>query len=360
MDSRPAAAGEVFVHSAALLGTVVTMEVVARARDERIEEARRAVARAFDWFRQVEERCSRFDPDSELRQLSARIDTPVPVSALLFHATEVALAVAADSGGAFDPTVGGRMAARGFNTNYRTGEAIAPAPDAGDRVSFRDVVLDARRRTITLRQPLVLDLGAVAKGLAIDLAARELSGFANYAIDAGGDLFLSGRNQDDRPWRVGIRHPRDRDRLIASVRIADRAICTSGDYERPAPAGGHHIVDPRNGEPVDAVASVTVIAPTAILADALGTAAFVLGAREGIALLDRHGVDGLVVTASLEQHATRGMDSDYELSAGAAAAPSGDPTILRDTEGPRDRRPDAPGGARRAVGRPRTPHARSA
>jgi thiamine biosynthesis lipoprotein len=356
---RAAAAGDVFVHSAALMGTVVTMEVIARARNGRIADAEQAVARAFDWFRQVEERCSRFDPDSELMQLSARIGTPVPASALLFHATEVALAVAADSGGALDPTVGGRMAARGFDTNYRTG-AIVPARDECESVSFRDVVLDARLRTITLRQPLILDLGAVAKGLAIDLAARELSGFANYAIDAGGDLFLSGRNRDDRPWRVGIRHPRDRERLIASVRVADCAVCTSGDYERPAPAGGHHIIDPRSGESADAVASVTVVAPTAVLADALGTAAFVLGARDGLALLERHGVDGLVVTATLEQHATRGMYRDHELCPAAAGVPSGDAAILRDTEGPADRRPDDPGGRRRAVGRVRTGRARPA
>jgi len=360
MDRRAAAAGGVFVHSAALMGTVVTMEVIARGRDERIEDARRAVTRAFDWFTQVEACCSRFDPDSELMQLSARIGTPVPVSALLFHATQVALAVAADTGGAFDPTVGARMAARGFVTNYRTGEAIAPASDAPESVSFRDVVLDARLGTITLRQPLTLDLGAVAKGLAIDLAARELSGFANYAIDAGGDLFLAGRNRDDRPWRVGIRHPRDRERLLASVQVVDRAICTSGDYERPAPAGGHHILDPRSGESVDAVASVTVIAPTAILADAVGTAAFVLGAKDGIALLDRHGLEGLVVTAALEQHATRGIERDLELCPGAAGVLSGDAAILRDTEGPADRRPDDPGGRRRAVGRARQGRARPA
>ena len=359
MDRRAAPAGDVFVHSVALMGTVVTMEVIAGARNERIADARQAVTRAFDWFRQVEESCSRFDPASEVMRLSARIGTPVPVSALLFHATEVALAVAADSGGAFDPTVGGRMAARGFDTNYRTG-AIAPARDVCGSVSFRDVVLDRRLRTITLRQPLILDLGAVAKGLAIDLAARELSGFANHAIDAGGDLFLAGRNRGDRPWRVGIRHPRDRERLIASVRVANRAVCTSGDYERPAPAGGHHILDPRSGEPVDAVASVTVIAPTAVLADALGTAAFVLGASDGIALLDRHGVDGLVVTASLEQHATRGMYRDHELCPRAGGGRSGDAAILRDTEGPPDRRSDDPGGARRVVGRTRTRRARPA
>jgi thiamine biosynthesis lipoprotein len=360
MRRRAAVTGDVFVHSVALMGTVVTIQVIGRARDEQADDPRQAVTRALDWFRQVEESCSRFDPGSEVMQLSERIGTAVPVSAVLFHATEVALAVAADSDGAFDPTVGRRMAQRGFNTNYRTGQVIASAQDARESVSFRDVRLDARRRAITLRQPLVLDLGAVAKGLAIDLAARELSGFANYAIDAGGDLFLAGRNPHDQPWRVGIRHPRDRQRLLGSIRITDRAVCTSGDYERTAPDGGHHIIDPRSGDSVDAVASVTVVARTAVLADALGTAAFVLGARNGIALLERHGIDGVLVTASLEQHATRGMYSDHDLGPGATTALSGDAAILHDTEGAADRRPDDPGGARRSGRRPRTPRARPA
>jgi thiamine biosynthesis lipoprotein len=357
-----AVSGDVFVHSVALMGTVVTIQVMGRARDEQVEDPRQAVTRALDWFRQVEESCSRFDPGSEVMQLAERIGTAVPVSAVLFHATEVALAVAADSDGAFDPTIGRRMAQRGFNTNYRTGQVIASAQQTRDSVSFRDVLLDPRRKTITLRQPLVLDLGAVAKGLAIDLAARELSGFASYAIDAGGDLFLAGRNPHDQPWRVGIRHPRDRERLLTSIRVTDRAVCTSGDYERPAPgpAGGHHIIDPRGGDPVDAMASVTVVARTAVLADALGTAAFVLGARDGMALLERHGIDGVLVTSSLEQHATRGMYSDHDLGLGAAAVLSGDAAILHDTKGAADRRPDDPGGARRSGRRARTPRARAA
>jgi thiamine biosynthesis lipoprotein len=83
--------------------------------------------------------------------------------------------------------------------------------------------------------------------------------------------------------------------------VSDKAVCTSGDYER-----GDHIVDPRAGTSPAAIASVTVVAPTAMLADALGTAAFVLGPVEGIGLLTRHGVEGLIVTAALERHETAG------------------------------------------------------
>ena len=84
-------------------------------------------------------------------------------------------------------------------------------------VTYRDVALDPAGRTITLRRPLLLDLGAVAKGLAIDLAARELSPLNDFAIDAGGDLCVAGYNAAGQPWSIGIRHPREDRQLIERV-----------------------------------------------------------------------------------------------------------------------------------------------
>ena len=135
-----------------------------------------------------------------MRQLADRAGVPVVVSPILFEAVQFALAVAEDSDGAFDPTIGADLEARGFNEEYRSGAAVhsGVAPDAS--VSYRDVVLDAEQRTITLRRPLLLDLGGVAKGLAVDLASRELAPLEHFAIDAGGDLFLSGHNAADEPW----------------------------------------------------------------------------------------------------------------------------------------------------------------
>jgi len=170
--------------------------------------------------------------------------------------------------------------------------------------------LDPAEKTITLHRPLTLDLGAVAKGLAIDTAAAELAPFTNFSIDAGGDLYLGGTNERGLPWSVGIRHPRHDAELIASLHASNQAVCTSGDYERPLPSNNpseHHILDPRTGTSPHTVASATVVAPTAMLADALATAIFVLGPQPGIELLERLGVEGLIVTPELELHQTRGL-----------------------------------------------------
>jgi thiamine biosynthesis lipoprotein len=278
------------IRAEAVMGTVVSIEV---------DAPEPAVQRAFEWFRRVEAHCSRFDAASELRQLTA--GRRIPASPILFEAVRFALMVAEETDGAFDPTVGGRMAARGFNRNYLTGE-LSAASGTDEDVSFRDVEIDVHDHTILLRRPLTLDLGAVAKGLAVDAAAQELKQFRDFVIDAGGDLYFSGCNRQGEPWSAGIRHPRARDELVDRFRISDRAVCTSGDYER-----GPHILDARCGATAEAVASATVVAPSAMLADALATAAFVLGPEESIPLLTRMGVEGLIVSAGLECFRTPGF-----------------------------------------------------
>jgi thiamine biosynthesis lipoprotein len=297
------------VKTVPLMGTLVTIQVVGHNTSAAEIAARdAAIDRAFDWFRQVEACCSRFDPSSELSRVGAHAGVATPVSELLFRAVEFACALASETDGAFDPTVGGRMTALGFDRHYRSGERTTPVAAADDHVSYRDVEVDGDRRTITVARPLQLDLGAVAKGLAIDLAARELAPLVHYAIDAGGDLYLSGRNAQQEPWAVGIRHPREPGSLLGTIRATDRAVCTSGDYERATADGAsHHLLDPGTGSSAAETASVTVVAPTAMVADGLGTAAFVLGPALGLALLERAGVDGLIVSADLAQAATAGM-----------------------------------------------------
>lgn len=308
------ATDELFRRTVPLMGTIVTIDVVGplSLRPCDAAEINDAIDRAFGWFHRVELCCTRFEPQSEVMQLASRPGVAVPVSPILFEAVQFALAVATETNGAFDPAIGHAMETRGFNREYRTGEIIDTRIPLGP-VSYRDVSLDPEHKTIKLARPLILDLGAVAKGLAIDLAARELQPFTNFAVDAGGDVYLAGHNSEDEPWTIGIRHPRSGDELLDAVRVSNRAVCTSGDYERltsPA-AGDHHILNPHTGRSVQVVASATAIAPTAMMADALSTAAFVLGPAKGIGLFERMDVEGLIVTPSLERFATKGFPSAF-------------------------------------------------
>jgi thiamine biosynthesis lipoprotein len=292
--------------TAVFMDTLVSIEVVHSAVADDCSDP---VERAFEWFREVEQRCSRFDPVSELVRLCGHVGEPVEVTPLLYRAIEFAVAVAEASGGAFDPTIGRRLEAAGFNENYRTGERSGSGTGPTPTSTYRDILLDPPRRTVMFRRPTLLDLGAVAKGLAIDLAAQELRPFGNFAINAGGDLFVQGSNAAGEPWTVGIRHPREDDAMFETLHLSDFAVCTSGDYERRRSDAeqGHHILEPKTGHSAGQTVSATVIAPTAMAADALATAAFVLGPAEGLAFLERQGVEGLIVSASLARFDTPGL-----------------------------------------------------
>jgi thiamine biosynthesis lipoprotein len=297
------------VHRAAMMGTVLEVKVVGSDEGRLAEKGRSAaVERVVKWFERVETDCSRFNPESELRRLCRTAGIAVPVSRLLFQAIEFAVAVAEETGGAFDPTIGGAMQKLGFDKEFRSGVSSPARVD--DRVTYADIELDPENRTITLHRPLLIDLGAVAKGLAIDLGAQELTEVGNFAIDAGGDLYLGGLNERGEPWSIGIRHPRDPGSLLETVSLTNMALCTSGDYERRTSDGsGHHVVNPQHGTSTSGIASVSTMAKSAMVADALGTAAMVLGVKDGLALLTRHGVEGLMITDQLQRHSTAGWPS---------------------------------------------------
>jgi len=308
------------------MGTNISVRVVgmgkAPARARHWEEA---IGRVVECFGQVEALLTPVGASSGYVRLEAPAGQPNPVSPLLFDAVELALGVAAASAGAFDPVVpvgsigsgglhagsGGVQVAERMGAGDGRPATCSASGGARDRVDHRDVALDREKHSITLARPLALDLGALAKGLAIDLAARELRGLGGFIIDAGGDLYMGGRTAAGEPWTVGIRHPREKERLIDAVRVSDMAVCTSGDYEgrnvrarrRGAPGGG--LVDRRSGLAATRLASVTVVARSAMVADALGTAAFILGPEEGVAFLERQGVQGLLLTPSLERFVTR-------------------------------------------------------
>jgi thiamine biosynthesis lipoprotein len=155
-----------------------------------------------------------------------------------------------------------------------------------------------------------VDLGAIAKGWAVDraMAALQGRGIASAIIDAGGDLRIAGSRPGKGFWRIGVQDPREAGALLLTLDLTDTAIVTSGDYERFFMEGGvryHHILDPATGMPAAGCRSVTVLASTAAEADAAATAAFVLGPERGLAFLrSRPGVRGVIVDAGGALHWT--------------------------------------------------------
>jgi len=305
-NSMPAL--KVIARSAIFMDTLVAIKAVSSSPEETINAG---IDRAFAAFRFVEETCSRFDESSELRRLSLRTGVPQPVSMLLFEALRFAVKLAETTSGTFDPTVGRMMERKGFGRHYLSGRSPVPLPHSAPAQpeTYLDISFDERHRTITLLRPLLLDLGAVAKGMAVDLAKREMEHHEGCLIDAGGDIFAGGTNERCEPWRIGIRHPLQPDAYIHTVRISGGAVCTSGSYERRSPkeAETHHLLDPQSGASSGELLSCTAIAPLAMLADGFSTAAFLLGSRCGLELLESAGLEGLTVSSALDVSMTRGM-----------------------------------------------------
>jgi thiamine biosynthesis lipoprotein len=288
--------------SRAVMDTVVTIRLAVPATSA--AEFEPLVEQAFDWFDAVEAACSRFASGSEVRELAGRVGAPVALSPILLAALTVAMQVAEHTGGAFDPTIGHELAVAGFDRDYRTGEAVpglaelVPGLSDADVGTIEDLHLDPSEGTVVLDRPLLLELGAIAKGLAIDLAAQELLTLPGATINAGGDAYLHGTDPAGHGWRTGIADPHRPGELLTELPLSDLAIATSGEYARP----GHLLT---KKPPADPLASVTVLAPTAMAADALSTAVLLLGRSAGLELLaETEGVAALLVSATGELHLT--------------------------------------------------------
>ncbi|MFD0698540.1 FAD:protein FMN transferase [Paenibacillus sp. GCM10027628] len=286
------------------MDTVVDIQVVTRKSKD---EAEAAIDRAFEAFRKVEHACSRFSPDSELMEACRQIKTPIQLSPFLFEPLKFALEVAKWTNGSFDPTVGKTMEDHGFHQHYLTRETMQSPSD--DSATYHDIVLNEQDQTLYLRKPLVIDLGAVAKGFAIDLAARELAAFEGFIVNAGGDLYAGGVDESGSKWKIGIQHPLHKEQIIQTIEISNEAICTSGSYERRSPvkAGTHHIVDPKTKQSPDDWISCSVIAPFAMMADAFSTASFLLGLDQGRTLIEEVELKGILITSDLQIYRVGGI-----------------------------------------------------
>jgi thiamine biosynthesis lipoprotein len=288
-------AGAAVQLSRPLMGTVFTITVWSPAGSE--SAAFRAIAQALDGVGELEERISSWQATSQTSAINrAAGGDPVPIGPELAALLEASIDWARRTGGAFDVT-GGPL----FDV-WQQARQDGVLPEES-RIAARLALvgyekIEMGEGTARLARPgMRLDFGAIGKGFAADRAATVLreAGFPDALIDAGGDLHIGGTRGGER-WRVGVRHPR-RPGMLATLAASDRAVATSGDYEQFFTIDGMrygHVIDLRTGRPVRGVTSVTVIARTATAADALATGLYVLGAQQGLEL-----VEGLPGTEAL-------------------------------------------------------------
>lgn len=296
-----------------LMDTFVSIRVIGKNAARLVAEAEAEMARLEAVF-------SVHVESSEVSRINRSYPEAVQISAEVMEVLLLAREVHNASEGAFDVTVGGLLRLWGFGTDNAAVPEKADLAQAMAGVGLSNVELNEAELTVRLLNPQTrLDLGGIAKGYIVDRAVDLLRdrGARHILVDAGGDVRVFGgrpgenRMAPARAARVGVRHPRSPSALVAIVSVMDGAVLTSGDYERFFVENGvrySHIIDARTGYPAQGTASVTVVAETAVVADALATAVLVLGPEKGLALLEGWPeVEGMIVTESLEVYMSRGM-----------------------------------------------------
>jgi thiamine biosynthesis lipoprotein len=308
------------------MSTVFTHRAFGPRAEEALQAVREEAAR-------LEKLLSRFIAESEVSRVNASAGGPsVIVGEETFEVLSRAVELSKRSGGLFDVTVGPLVAL------WSKGKQTGDAPDEAvirrvlPLVGYADLLLDARERTGRLRMPgQSIDLGGIGKGYAGD---KFLQVFREYGVTSaftnlGGNVVALGAKPDGSPWRVGIQHPRRQDALLGVLSVEDRAVVTSGDYQRYFVGRDgksyHHILNPMTGYPADSgLVSATVVAENSMDADALSTMLFVAGKEKGLALLSQFpGAEAVVVDKGMKVTVTAGLKNRFQAADGVEFEISG-------------------------------------
>ena len=307
LPARPAGRARLIHLQGLTMGTTWQVKV-AISSDHPLEHSPQQLQRAIqERLDHVVRQMSSWAHDSDLSRFNrAPAGALVPIPDDLERVMSYALDVARDSGGACDPTAGALVNAWGFGPGSRFSEpgftppttaalSAGLASSGWRRLQWPPLARHAR-------QPggLHLDLSAIAKGFGVDQVALVLrqARIGDFLVEVGGELCGAGVKPDGQPWWVALEDLVEDDGAVQTVvALHGLSIATSGDYRRFFSSGGcrfSHTIDPRTGWPVSPrVASVTVIHPQCMAADALSTALMVMGPQEGIAWADRRGVAAL-------------------------------------------------------------------
>ncbi|MDZ7264345.1 MAG: FAD:protein FMN transferase [candidate division KSB1 bacterium] len=285
--------------TAFMMDTVVQIAIY--DNDRPVPELEKIIQAAFARIKQIERITNDYDDSSSISLVNRVASVhPVTVDSELVTLIAVSERITQLSAGAFDITIGSVKRLWPFNAEHPSLPAPAAIRQALRAVGMRQIQLTGK--AIKLANPDIrLDLGAIAKGYAVDEAIRVLQrhGISDAMVNAGGNLRTLSSDLTRGLRRVWIKHPRETHRFFGFFPMDAGCVATSGDYERYFVIDSvryHHILDPTTGYPARGCVSVTVLAPSAMEADALSTALFVLGPQKGMALIEElPDIEGVII-----------------------------------------------------------------
>ena len=301
----------------------MTTDIELYLRSDNPEQAAEALAAAQDFFYSVQCRFNRLSGDSELSRLNQASGTEVRVSPDLCELVDLAVSAAEYSGGLFDPAIVDVLEVAGYDRSVEwIRQAGVPVPTSAWTARgvsapwtgspLREAQVDRQSLTVALPRGSRLDLDAIAKAWAVDRAAAMLESLGPGLVNAGGDLRAWGDQPgaaDERGWLASVDDPIRPGSDVAWLWVADCALATSSTTTRRWP-GGHHVIDPRTGRPVETdLSSVTICAATAVQAVVAARVVLLLGRVAGLAWLEEQpDLEALLVTEGGQAQGTPGLE----------------------------------------------------
>ncbi len=277
-------------------------EITVVSDDEAWAQSR--IGEAITEIQRIEALLTTFKDDSQTNQVnqSAGI-TPVQVDLEVFELIERSIKISHITQGAFDITYGSiDKSLWNFDTSMKQLPDADVARESVRLINYQNIVLDRPNQTVFLKEPgMRIGFGGIGKGYAADRAKLLLqkAGVKSGIVNAAGDLVTWGTQPDGKPWTVAIADPNRQVPYFSKLNISNTAIATSGNYEKFAMIDGKrysHTIDPKTGLPVTGIKSVSIICPSAELADALATPVTVMGVKVGLGLINQlKGVACLVI-----------------------------------------------------------------
>ncbi len=297
--------------SETIMGTEITITVVARSA----AEGDAAIEAGMAELRRLDAMMSLYKDTSEITAVNlAAGKHPVKVSPEMIEVVEDAAVISKLSKGVFDLTIGPLVVL--WQMRLKEGKIPTDAEIARIKplVNYRNIVVDKKSSTIYLKKAgMIMDFGGM-KGYAADRVAAifRKRGIANAVIAVAGDIWVLGHRDDGKPWRIGVQHPREHDKVLAVLDLSDKYVSTSGDYERfviREKKRYHHIIDPRTGKPSKGVISATLVGDKGAFIDPLTKVPFILGPEEGLKIVRKLGAQAIIVDDQGKVYTTDGIKS---------------------------------------------------
>lgn len=305
---------EVFELQSFCMGTIINQKVYG-------ENAKAAAEKVESELKRLEALLSFFINSSEVSKLNNSAGkNAVELSKETIYILEKAKFFSEICNGAFDISIAPLVKQWGIFTDNERIPSQKEIDNALRLVNYKDILINFNSKKVKLARPQqMIDLGAIAKGYAADIAKkiyRECN-IKSAFINIGGNVLVHGNKPDNSAWRIGLQNPiEERGKCIAVVMISDKSMVTSGDYERNFEKDNvryHHILDPRTGYPANSgLISTTVITKNSIDADALSTAIFVQGLEEGIKTICKiEDTEAIFITKEKEIYITEGLKDNF-------------------------------------------------